>query len=295
MKCAIIYYTGTFNTRYLVNLIINGLYNKYKEIKVDKFEIDYKSQIIDLNIYDLIIISYPIYGFNIPHFFLKYLKKLTFIKNKKYIIAKQSGECYKINNTSSRKLLKLINSNDVKEYHFLLPYNIHFRFADNFVKQLLIYDDKLLEIMLSELEEANIKLLEYSKLDQFYSFFVSIQSIGGPVNSLFYKVDESKCLHCNKCLNACPNNNIYIKNGKIKFHHHCLMCMRCSFYCPKDCIKIGLFNSWKVNGEYNLEKIKNDPSIKGDYIKEKIEKGFYSCYYDYFKEIDEKYQKIKSR
>ena len=36
------------------------------------------------------------------------------------------------------------------------------------------------------------------------------------------------------------------------------MCMRCSFYCPKDAIKIGFLNGWKVNGKYNFDIIKKN-------------------------------------
>ena len=47
------------------------------------------------------------------------------------------------------------------------------------------------------------------------AFFVGIQKIGGNVNSFLYKVDKNKCINCNKCVNTCPHNNIYIKNGKV--------------------------------------------------------------------------------
>lgn len=293
MKSIIIYFTGTYNTKYLVENIALSLKAKYKDIETDLVEINYKSKIVSLERYDIIIFSYPIYGFNIPHFFLEYLKQLSFPKNKKYIIAKQSGECLRINNTSSRKLIKLLKGNEIKEYHFLLPYNIHFRFDDNFVKQLLLYDDKLLEILLFELDNNTSKFLPYSIIDRINSFFVSIQSIGGNINSLFYKVDNNKCNRCQKCLLNCPNNNIYLKNNKIKFKTHCLMCMRCSFYCPNSAIKIGLFDSWRVNGDYHLKEIKENKNLKGDFINKEIKKGFYSCYYPYFQKIDERYKEIK--
>ena len=60
-----------------------------------------------------------------------------------------------------------------------------------------------------------------------------------------------------------PDGNTYEyyssddKKGKIKFHHHCVMCMRCTLFCPKDAVIFGLFASWKVNGRYDLEKIKS--------------------------------------
>ena len=68
----------------------------------------------------------------------------------------------------------------------------------------------------------------------------------------------NKCVNCNKCVNTCPHNNIYIKNDKIKFHHHCDMCMRCSFFCPTNAIKIGFLEGWKVNGEYKFKEIEKD-------------------------------------
>ena len=63
------------------------------------------------------------------------------------------------------------------------------------------------------------------------------------------------------------------------------MCMRCSFYCPSDAIKIGILNGWKVNGKYELSKYKKE---KNDYLKEH-DTFFYSCYEPYFKKIEEIY------
>ena len=303
MNTLIIYFTGTFNTRYLVTKIKDRLSKLNSNFKVDTLEVNKNSLIKDLSSYELIFFSYPIYAFNVPSLFIKYLKKLKFknLKNTKYIIAKQSGETFAINNASSNEIYNLlkfkfkINVKDINEYHFILPYNIHFKFNDNFIKEILNYDKKLLEIMIYDLKNniSNVKL-KTNFIYNFASYLVRIQRLGGYINSYFYKVDYSKCSRCYKCINICPIENIVLdqKTNKIKFNNKCLMCMRCSFYCPKDAINIGLLNSWKVNGKYDLERINNDNNIDSNYIF-KQKKFFFKGYYKVINKINKRYNEIK--
>lgn len=303
MNTLIIYFTGTFNTRYLVTKIKDRLSKLNSNFKVDTLEVNKNSLIKDLSSYELIFFSYPIYAFNVPSLFIKYLKKLKFnnLKNTKYIIAKQSGETFAINNASSNEIYNLlkfkfkINVKDINEYHFILPYNIHFKFNDNFIKEILNYDKKLLEIMIYDLKNniSNVKL-KTNFIYNFASYLFRIQRLGGYINSYFYKVDYSKCSRCYKCFNICPIENIVLdqKTNKIKFNNKCLMCMRCSFYCPKDAINIGLLNSWKVNGKYDLERINNDNNIDSNYIF-KQKKFFFKGYYKVINKINKRYDEIK--
>lgn len=292
MKAAFIYFSGTNNTTFLTNLLIKKLKENFVNFEYESLRVTNQTGAINLDKFDYIFLGYPIYGFNTPSFFLKYIKKLKINKNQKIIIYKQSGECMKINNASSRKILRRFKRNEIGEYHFLLPYNIHFKFDDNFISQLLYYDKLLLDILIEDIKNNNLKPIKSTLINNFLAFFVSIQSIGGPINSFFYKVDNKKCIKCKKCIEVCPNQNITLnKNNKITFHHHCLMCMACSFYCPKDAIKIGFLNNWRVNGEYNF-KINSPSFINTNYIKGG-ERGFYKCYYPYFKQIEERHKKIK--
>lgn len=122
-KALIIYFTGTYNTRFLVQEFAKRL--EKNEFNVNFTEVKEGTEVVDLNDYDLITISYPIYAFNIPSFFMKYLKKIKYLNNKKYLILKQSGEPLPLNNASSRKLIRIFRKNKItnySEYHFLLPY-----------------------------------------------------------------------------------------------------------------------------------------------------------------------------
>jgi hypothetical protein len=81
-------------------------------------------------------------------------------------------------------------------------------------------------------------------------------------------------------------------NNKYKFGRKCQMCMRCSFICPENCIKIGLYDKWRVNGKYEFEKYRNNSSLVLPYITKESD-GFYKCFINTFKEIDKRYNEIK--
>ena len=292
MKIILIYFTGTYNTRYLSQLMKNRLENKGHD--VDLVEIKGDTPQKDVSSYDLIGFSYPIYGFNAPKIFDKYTKKLNIQKGQKCFIYKNSGETFAMNNPSSRYLKKIIKRRKgilINEKHYVMPYNIHFKYEDEFVKEIFSYNDKLMDIQLYEIENNIINIIKSKFIYDFAAWFVLLQRFGAFVNSYLYRVDMNKCIDCGLCIKTCPMNNIYKnKKGKIKLHNKCLMCMRCSFYCPKDAFNIGFLQSWgwKVNGGYEYGRILNDPNIKGKYITNES-KGFYSCFIKKWKEIDDKY------
>ncbi len=292
MKALLVYYTGTYNTRYLTQKIKRRLEGNGDE--VDTVEINRSTPVVDTSGYDVIGFSYPIYGFNSPLPFNKYVRALRFNEGQKYFIYKQSGETFAINNASSRILMRIMKKKKadfVGEYHFVMPYNIHFAFDRAFIREIFQKNEKLADIMLYELSHGIVNRIKSSLWYNLGAFFVGIQKLGGPVNSFFYRVDMDKCVKCNKCVRDCPENNIFIKKDKIKFGRRCDMCMRCSFFCPTNAIKIGFLEGWKVNGAYDYDEIEQDTSPVKSYITQES-KGFYSCFIKYFEGIDKRHQEI---
>ena len=294
MKVLLIYYTGTYNTRFLTNKVKERFVAQGDE--VDTVEINADTPICDTQGYELVGFSYPIYGFNSPVSFNKYVRKLKFSKGQKYFIYKNSGETLKLNNASSRVLKRIMRRQRAKlvgEYHYVMPYNIHFPYDRAFIREIFVKNAKLLDIMMNDLATGYVRKIKSNLIYNTGSFFVGIQKIGGDINSYFYKVLEDKCIHCNKCVSSCPRHNVYVKDGKIKFHHHCDMCMRCSFFCPTDAIRIGFLDSWgwRVNGDYGLEKIEADTSPIEPYITPES-KGFYKCFIKSFAMIDAEHERL---
>lgn len=285
MRILLIYYTGTYNTRYLTQKLASRFVQHGDT--VDTVEINCNTPICDCHGYDLIGFSYPIYGFNAPRPFEKYVSKLQFTKGQKYFIYKNSGETLAMNNASSRLLIRRMKRNScifAGEYHFVMPYNIHFPFERDFVRQILDMNDKLMDILLHDLDNGIVKECKSNFIYNLGAFFVGIQKIGGDVNSFLYRVAPEKCLNCGMCVKNCPQKNIYVANGKIKFHHHCDMCMRCSFHCPTNAISIGFLQGWRVNGAYDFQSIEQEPSLSKPYITNNGT-GFYKCFVTYFDQI----------
>lgn len=292
MRVLLIYYTGTYNTRYLTNKVKARF--EAQGDTVDVVEIHCDTKPVQTTGYDLVGFSYPIYGFNAPRPFEKYVKQLRFQKGQKFFIYKNSGETLAMNSASSRILLHHMEKNGAVlagEYHYVMPYNIHFAFERDFIREIFKQNEKLMDIMLYNLNHGRVAKIKSNFIYNTASFFVAIQKIGGDVNSFLYTVDHKKCTRCGKCIRACPQKNIYEKNGKIRFHHHCDMCMRCSFYCPTDAINIGFLQGWKVNNPYDYNEIEADTSPVRPYIT-KDSTGFYKCFIKYFALINKEHQKL---
>lgn len=296
MKCLLIYYTGTFNTRYLTEKLSAGLENAGWDTTI--YEIDPKNnERLDLSEYGCIGLGYPIYGYCAPYAFLKFIRAQKFPKGVKVFIYKDSGETEHANDASSKFVLRKLRRDGVKvrnEYHFLMPYNIHFRFEDKLVKEMLVMDGKLLDVLVHEVTHDIPDMKRPGIWSRIVSSVVSRpQYIGGNVNSFLYKVDMDKCIGCGLCIRNCPTGNVYKdEKGVIKFHHHCLMCMRCSFFCPADAFHIGFLDDWgwKVNGGYDFKRIEriepDSPFITPD------TKGFFHCYIETYNKINKRHKEL---
>lgn len=266
--------------------------------EVDSYEIDpLKTEQLDYEAYDIVGLGAPIYGFCAPYAFLKFVRKQKFPKGKRVFIYKNSGETYHANDASSKYILRKLKKDKVRvenEYHFMMPYNIHFKFEDDIIKEMFEMNKKLQEILVYELVHEIPNLKPYKLWPRFVASVVSRpQYIGGDINSFLYKIDKSKCINCDLCIKRCPTQNIYRnKKGDIAFHHNCLMCMRCSFYCPKDAFHIGFLDDWgwKVNGGYDFKKIEEMSYEKPVVTKETT--GFFSCYIESFEKINTRYAEL---
>lgn len=75
----------------------------------------------------------------------------------------------------------------------------------------------------------------------------------GSINTLFYRlIVKSKaftvsdaCIHCGKCVSACPLNNIQLKDGKPIWGDACTHCMACICGCPTSAIEYGRISRGK--------------------------------------------------
>ena len=289
MNICIFYFSGTGNTKKIVDLYSEQLLSENCSVITHAIE-NYPNGLgdIDLDKFDKIGIAYPIHAFNAPSIVLDFARSLPVLKQQKELfIVKTSGEPLALNNISSLKLKSILKRKKLSatnEYHYCMPYNIIFRHAESTAYKMYEYAKKVIPFDVHEIVTGTAVKMPKVFCGRFLAWIFRIEHWGGRFNGKRYKVNDN-CIHCLKCVKACPVNNIKFDGEKFKFGSECLMCMRCSFNCPENAIKIGLFDKWKVNGAYGFKE-SDDKETHAKYCKK--------AYAKYFEKIDEKIAKSRS-
>lgn len=279
-----IVFSGTNNTLLVAEMLRDNF--RKRGVSADILDITGEGRFV-IDEYEVIGLGYPIYAFNTPLIFLRYIKKLG-LRNKRLFIFKTSGEPCFLNNPSSLSLIRLLPGCTILgEYHFLMPYNIMFRFPDNLMKQMYRHARRYSEYATANIIAGKVSRISYNLFSRFIAFIFTIQRPGAAINGRLYRIKRDHCNFCLRCLRNCPGGNIRIQKTrgggqKLSFGFSCQMCMRCSFNCPRDAIVIGLLKGWKVSGPFRFEELERDKSLDGRFIHEHS-RGFYRLYIPYFK------------
>lgn len=262
MKVVICYFSGTGNTRKVVERYRECLTERgatVEEYALEALLNDGMPEefIGSLNEAELLGIAYPVHAFNAPSIVLKFVKSLPKqAKKKRAFIVSTSGEPLTLNNVSSLKtrgILRRRNFDVTNEYRYVMPYNIMFRHTDSMAYRMWNVAHKIVPLDVDELMSGAPHKPKQVFCGSLIAWIMRCEHWGGRLNGRRYKVDD-KCAKCQLCVNVCPTKNVTMKDGKIKFGKNCLMCQRCVQLCPKNAIKMGWFNSWKVNGAYSFEE-----------------------------------------
>ncbi|MCH5155625.1 MAG: EFR1 family ferrodoxin [Clostridiales bacterium] len=280
MKVLLIYFSGTGNTKRIAELYKSAFEGYGAEVDSMPLPCD---DLPDLNAYDYIGLGYPIHAFNAPKILLKLCKKIPKRnKNKDGVkdvfVFKSSGEPVRMSDVSSLKLKSILKRRGYmlkNEYQYVMPYNIIFRHTDEQVHKMWSVAKDLVPADVAEILSGKSRLPKKMFLGGFLAWVLRCEHWGAHINGKLYRANKA-CVKCYKCEKLCPVNNIKIKKGKVKFGGKCIMCMRCVQACPKAAINLGLFNGWKVNGEYSFtdNPQPSPPSKHDNYCKKAYDRYY---------------------
>jgi len=264
-KKAVLYvFSGTGNTQKIADLYADALRGGGVSVTVHKITADF-SDLPDPAGFDYMGIGYPIHAFNAPEIVTDFVKSLPYFnfpeslipaQRKEYFVFKTSGEPLKLNNASSNKLVYVLKKKGYRltnEYHYAMPYNMVFRHGGDIVRKMWEAAKKLCPVDVAEILSGEKSLLKKPFLGKPLAYLFRIEQFAMRVNGRFFGVDRAKCTNCGKCVKNCPTSNIRMTDDGLCFGWKCVMCARCSFYCPQNAISIALLNGWKVNGAYDFK------------------------------------------
>ena len=295
MKKAVIYvFSGTGNTRVAAGFVAGALRDRGIEADVWEARAPFDGA-PDPGAYDLALFGYPIHAFNTPRFFLRFVKTLPGVQNVPAFVFKTSGEPFRLNDASSRPLVRLLRKKGfapMLDRHLLMPYNIVFRYPDTLVKQMYLHTADMAALIAERIADGPPQQLRYAFPAVLVSYLFRLQWFGAWVNGPLIRPDKTRCKGCGLCAAACPAQNIRMCGGLPKFSGRCVMCMRCAFFCPADAVRPGFLNHWRVNGPYQFEKLVSDGTVPSVFIDENT-KGYFRLFRKYYRETGNEIMMLK--
>lgn len=245
MNILCLYFSGTGNTEYVVEKIVEKIKNSTIKCIIKNIE-NFKNEDLEkISNFDTILFAYPIYGSMAPIIFRNFVEKnKEHFRGKKAIVVitqylfSGDGGAY-----LARKLKK--NGMDVIAIeHFNMPNNL----SDvNIFKVKNGVDNKnKIEKTNKKIEKFSINIINnnYKKIgDNIFSLFLGLLQRGlfskaEPKLMKSIKIDNNLCIKCGLCIKKCPVNNLYEENDIMKHNNNCTFCYRCINLCPEKAISL---------------------------------------------------------
>ena len=275
-RCIIYVFSGTGNTLFIAKQYAAMLSYETDICNIGGKDVKYPSP----DDYDAAGIGYPVHAFNAPYIVRESARMLRTQKHIPLFIFHTGGEGLSFNDSSSFAIRGILRRNGfdiLSEEHYVMPYNMIFRHSDAMVKHMVTKAAGIVKNHARKIEDEEKEKMKRMPLRHLISLILRIEWIYAHLQGRFMKADD-RCTSCGLCAARCPVGNIEMVNGRPHFGTKCVLCVRCSFSCPHNAISIGLLNGWKVNGDYDIDRIMKDETIPAEIPLDKLSvlyRGYY--------------------
>lgn len=247
---AVIFFSGTGNTRYIARLFKERFKNE--GVNIDLIDIQ-KYEKLEKE-YDLYIIGTPIHVDMPVKILVDWIKENIPEGNSKCIVYHTlANDNYISNKTGLAKIMKNKGYNVVINEYIGMPNNYYHTFfkseSDEVIKEKLESAPSRVSKIVNDFYSENRAEIEYKKdsvaIKLVYDGFL-LYSKKYPKRN--FSVDASKCINCKICEDECPTKNISMDNKKITFFNKCIGCEKCIHRCPTNAIlyKNKPFKTYKI-------------------------------------------------
>lgn len=250
-RMALIYFSGTGNTKLIANRIAENL-----KIQIINIENNYNFEKLFSEI-ETLIIMYPVYYSTPPIIIREFLNKYRENLENKNIMSLVTQMCFSGDGAYVIRDYLPKSANLIYSRHIDMPSNISnlpiLPFFEIFLMNFKIHHAlKKSDKISIEIKNGNLKTQGNTN---FGNKMGLSQRIGGlekeseKRNNLW--IDDT-CIACGLCVKNCPVNNLFIENKIAHSKGSCIFCTRCENICPKKSIRVLLDR--KVKYQYKLPK-----------------------------------------
>ena len=251
MNIGFIYFSGTGNTKWVVEYIHNEIEKIGIPSKIYNLAKNHKK---DFTEFDNIMIAHPVYGANIPPIVLDKIRNYKFKDNANISIIATYGYVNALGIFKEAKDLR------VRIYSYLNIKMFNNISTTKLKSKILSLDrrEKLRKKIEKKIDRKITILLKGKRIiDGVGPYLIPgklIKKIAKDRINDNYKrlsVDQEKCINCMRCIINCPTTAIEKINEEYIFNKNCTSCMRCYNNCPNSAIVIdGVFADPNVYKRY---------------------------------------------
>ncbi len=288
--CAIYYFSGTNNTKIVTGMLADELANNDYRITMQEINADLiEKGLSDVKSCDLLGIAFPVYGFGTSRIISKLINELPDADGQRTFILRTAGGYSKMNRSSSYNIINKLRKKGYKVIYdriIVMGSNFFASYGDALNKTLYNTAKVKTKLMADELAGGTECGYFPGFLENCLTNFICFMEDHFGARQFGLSLHATKdCTKCMKCIDNCPNNNIVMKNDKIKIGTDCLLCMKCVYSCPVNAIKSMGLSFVVLKDGYDLEKIVNDDSVEPLLIDD-VKDGKLNAFYEYLSQSD---------
>ncbi|MFX0003397.1 MAG: EFR1 family ferrodoxin [Candidatus Hodarchaeota archaeon] len=248
MKIPIVYFSSSGNTKYVAQLIKNGL-------KIAKFETELipfnslKKDNLNFEEIEVLGIGAPVYAMSFTLNMLEWIKNLPKLSKKvKFFLFDTNAGLPGPSIKQIRKILEQKNYEFIGALEVIVPTRDSV-FELNFFKYVSWSRNKIHKIFqfgirLGKIIKEEVGILDWSNPTLFGSiiraYFQSSEKLLYKYASYLIAYNPNKCTKCKVCEKNCPTKAILFGKKPVINHTKCILCFRCLRSCPENALYFKL-------------------------------------------------------
>ncbi len=232
------YFSGTGNTAWLAARIGEALERRGKRVSLANLALNEDSPHLPDET-SLLILCYPVYALDAPPAMQGWARRLPDGQGRSVVVVRSPGDPF-FDGGTTRTMRRILEERGWRvrlERMIVMPPNIFYRASDDLAALILAAARRRLVTLADDIVGEK-ELLEQT------GFFVHhlsrlFNTLLGK-NSFRFGRDlrvGDTCTRCGLCARECPAGNIAVTGDGVRFHDHCMVCLRCIARCPVHAIR----------------------------------------------------------